>query len=183
MTVNRLDGNRVLIILADSDMSELSLDYNAMSLGDSHSRRVLLRIMRLACRRSGIITQGRRVNIEAMMMSEGCYLLVTVGSRRGTFRLKEHGSLCCRLESADELLCAAEALYRGGIYCGKNAAYKKDGAYYLIFDYPCAPAEIKKILSEFAEPPKGGLAAAWVREHGMPLCEKRAIEVIGKAAV
>lgn len=183
MTVNRLDSNRVLIILGDKDMSDFSLDYNVMSLDDSHSRRILLRIMRLACQKSGVRTEGKRVNIEALMMGEGCYLLVTVGSRRGTYRLKNGSSICYRLGGSDVFLSAIEALYRQGIYCGKNAAYELNGEYYLIFDYPGVPKALGRVLTEFAEKKGGIIAAARVRERGTPICERSAIAAIGSHLV
>ena len=82
MTVNRLSNDRVLITLCHKDMDDFLLDFKSMSLSDSHSRRVIMRIMQVACRRSGISVSGKSVNVEAMLFGDDCYLLVTVAKKR-----------------------------------------------------------------------------------------------------
>ncbi len=54
MTINRLDGERVLVVLGGKDMTDFALDFKKMSLQNAHARKVLLRLTRLACRKSGI---------------------------------------------------------------------------------------------------------------------------------
>ena len=78
LTVNRLSDNRVLIILCGKDMEEFSLKYDTMDLEDLHSRKILMRLMQVACRKSGIETIGKRINIEALSLESDCYLLITV---------------------------------------------------------------------------------------------------------
>ncbi len=68
MTINRLDGERVLVVLGGKDMTDFALDFKKMSLQNAHARKVLLRLTRLACRKSGIDTNGKRVNVEALTM-------------------------------------------------------------------------------------------------------------------
>ena len=80
-------------------------------------------------------------------------------------------------------LSAVEHLYRLNIRCGKNSAYKKDGAYFLIFDYPSVPKKLKLLLSEFGQWQSGKFSAARVREFAEPICERNAVEIIGRRLV
>lgn len=79
MTVNRLSGNRVLIILDGDDMRTLSLDIDSIGGKDSPSMRALSNLSRTACRRGGIRAEGRSLTVEALSFGSSCYLLVTVG--------------------------------------------------------------------------------------------------------
>ena len=183
MTINRLDGERVLVVLGDKDMTDFALDFKKMSLQNAHARKVLLRLTRLACRKSGIDTNGKRVNVEALTMGESCYLLVTVRRRMQRYRLKRSGGTGYRFESCGDFLNAVEVLYRHCPYAGKNAAYECGGSYYLLFDYPTAPSAVRRILREYAVQRGGALFCASVREKGRELCGGNAVAVIGEKLI
>lgn len=182
MTVNRLSYNRVLIILCEKDMSDFSLDYDTLSFDDAHSRRIIMRILQVACRKSGIETRGKSVNVEALSFKDDCYILVTVSSKKGrTYRLKQSSeSLCYYLGGGTNFLDTIDALNRQNVYCNKNSAYVWNSGYYLIFDYPTIPKKLRKILSEYTEKCSGKLFAARVKESGKPVCTHNAIMQIGK---
>lgn len=183
LTVNRLSDNRVLIILAQEEMQDFSLDFSRMDLGDSHARRVLTRLTRMACRKSGIATDGQRLNIEALSLGEGCYLLITVGGAR-RYRLKQSGArICCTLQTSGDLLNAVAALYRSGAVCRRSSAYAYRGGYCLLFAYPSLPHTVGRILSEYGSVTRKPLYCAAVAEHGRLLCPADAVEIIGKAVV
>lgn len=181
LTISKLDGSRVLVVLGGKDMDDFSLDYNLMSMEDIHSRKVILRLTRLACRKSGIDTAGKRVSIEALTVGEGCYLLVTVKKRQRRYKLKRGGCLCWRFGDCSAFLGAVEALARQPYRMSRNAAYFFRGEYFLIFDYPTLPAPLRRALGEFASASGKSLMCAEVREQGKPVCEKNAVAVIGKA--
>ena len=84
MTVNRLSDNRVLIILCGKDMEEFSLKYDTMDLEDLHSRKILMRLMQVACRKSGIPGQK--------MCGKGARSLIT-RLRPGTLDSSLYGPL------------------------------------------------------------------------------------------
>ncbi len=93
MTVNRLSGNRVLIILDGDDMRTLSLDIDSIGGKDSPSMRALSNLSRTACRRGGIRAEGRSLTVEALSFGSSCYLLVTVGGKK---YLRKTATLCYR---------------------------------------------------------------------------------------
>ncbi len=182
MTINRLDGQRVLVVLEDKEMTDYALDFGKMDMENAHARKILLRLTRLACRKSGIETRGRRVSVEALSMGESCYLLVTVRRHPQRYRLKRSEVVCCRLANCTDFLNAVEMLYRLRWYGTGNAAYEWNGSYYLLFDFPL-PLSARRVLQEYAVQRGGALLAARVREQGRPLCERNAVSVIGEKLV
>jgi len=180
LTINKLDESRVLVVLAQTDMSDFALDFQEMGLRDDHSRKILLRLTRLACRKSGIDLRGRRVHIEALAVGQGCYLLVTVRKREKRYTRRRGGSVCYEFSDSTAFLNAVEAAYRLGFHTAKNAAYEQNGAYYLLFDYPALPKPLHRLLCEFGKRAGGALFAARVREHGNAVCRRCAVETVGQ---
>lgn len=185
MTVNNLGENRVLIILCEKDMKDFSLDFDRLSIDDGHSRKILLRIMNLACRKSGIETRGRSVKIEALSLEGECYLLVTVEEKhRRTYKIKKSADcICYLLGESGNFLDTIEKLYRQNVCCNRNSAYVYGGKYYLIFDYPSIPKKIKIILSEYGQKKDGRLISARIKENGNLICKHNAILQIGRYLV
>ena len=179
LTVSKLGENRVLIVLCGKEIEEI----RGMDFEDTAARSRVIGLTRRACKSSGIDTGGKRVNIEALELEKSCYLLVTVGAQK-RYRLKRSGSgLCYCLGESSSFLNAVEQLYRQNSCCRSNSAYKLAGKYYLVFDYPSIPKSMSRILLEYGGRLSGRLAAARIKEHAKPICERNAIELIGKALV
>ncbi len=185
MTVDKLAENRILIVLCDKDMNDFSLDYNKMSFDDVHSRRILMRILQLACFKSGIDIKGRSVMLEAVAFDDECYLLITLKDKRHkTYKLKScNKALCYHFGGSGTFLDAVEQLYRQNVCCNHNSAYVYKGEYYLIFDYPSIPQKLRRVLSEYGNRSSSSLTAARIRENGKQLCRNNAIASIGKYLV
>ena len=179
MTVNRLSGNRVLVVLCGNEMKDYKLEFEKLSLENTHSRRVILRLIQLACRKSGIETQGKNVSIEALMLNEGCYFLMTVERKNKKYRIKSCSGLCCTFQNCDDLMNAARELYQNGLSCGKNELYEKNGQYYLVFNYPLLPTHAYNILAEFSSIKRGRITAARIRETSDLICPKNAVQSLG----
>lgn len=182
MTIDKLTDNRVLIVLCKQDMSDFSLDYSRMKFDDNHTRRILMRIMRLACVKEGIEINGKSVMLEAINFEEECYLLVTINSKKQKkYRFKNsRSSLCYYLGNSGNFLDAIEQLYRQNVCCNHNSAYMYKDEYYLIFDYPSIPRKLRKVLSEYGNKGKNSIITAKVKENGKQLCKQNAIAQIGK---
>lgn len=185
LTVDKLAENRVLIVLCDKDIEDFALDFEKLSLNELHSRRILLRIMQIACRKTGIETTGKSISIEALSFENEYYILVTVNEkRRRTYKLKKNEDcVCYLLGESGNFLDTIEKLYRANVYCNRNSAYLYENRYYLIFDYPSIPKKLRKVLSEYGEKSGGNITAAKIREKGKTLCSHNAITCIGKHLV
>ncbi len=179
MTVNKLAENRVLIILGGEEMKSYNLEFEKLSFENSHSRRVMLRLIQVACRKSGIATVGKSVSVEALMLSEGCYLLMTVEHKTKSYRLKKSSGICCKFENTASLMNAAEALYREGFCCTKNSLYEANGEYYIIFDYPALPLAINRIISEYSSVKRNSVYISRIKESCKLVCANSAIQQIG----
>ena len=185
MTVDKLSENKVLVVLCTNDMADFSLDYNSLSLNDIHSRKILLRILQVACMKSGIELKNKNVKLEAMTLEKECYILITFERKhRKIYRVKKKSEVVCYyLGESANFLNTIEKLYRQNVYCNKNSAYLYDKGYYLIFDYPAIPHKLKRVLSEYGEKREGHSFCARVKENGKSLCEHNAIFQIGKHLV
>lgn len=182
MTIDKLADNRVLIVLCKQDMNDFSLDYSKMKFEDSRTRRVLMRILRLACVKEGIEINGKKVFLEAINFDDECYLLATInGTKQKKYRLKSNkNSLCYHLGNSGNFLDAIEQLYRQNVCCNHNSAYMYNDEYYLIFDYPSIPQKLRRVLSEYGNKGKNSIITARVKENGKQLCKQNAIAQIGK---
>ena len=163
-------------------MKDFSLDFNTLSLNDSHSRRILLRILQLACFKSGVEIKNKNVLMEALPFMGGCSILLTVSDKllKKTYRVKRKKSICYRLGDSKNFLDALELLYQQNICCNGNSAYINNDEYYLIFDYPSIPKNLKIVLSEYALECKKNIEASRVKVNGKAICKVNAIEQIGK---
>lgn len=186
MTVDRLSDNRVLIVLCTKDMEDYRLDYKTLSLNDLHSRKILMRIMQLACLKSGIEIKGKSIKLETLYLEGGCYILITVDEkhRTRTYKIKKPRECrCYSLGNGTNFLNAIEQLYRQNVCCNKNRAYVYNDKYYLIFDYPSIPRRLRIVLSEFGKKVGNKADAARVKENGRELCSSNAIAQIGQYLV
>ena len=183
MTIEQLDESKVLISLCNEDMRDYKLKFGEMSFCSEHSKRILLRLLQLACSKAGVSFEHKTWLMEALPHNSGCLLLVTMieKKRRKTYKLKrvkEHP--CFVFESAENLLSAAENLQIRSISLRSNSLWLSDRKYYLIFDYPFVENKVCNILREysrkFSYTPAG---ISRVKETGKLICSGNALSTIG----
>lgn len=185
MTIEQLDATKVLISLCSEDMEDYSLSFDTLSFYNDSSRRVLMRLLRLACNKTGMPFVSKTVLVEALPHQSGCLLLVTLMDKQRkpkTYRvkrIKEHP--CYRFENAEELISGIESLKGRDLLLHRNSLWLMDGRYYLIFDYPVVPRRARSILCEYSrERSITEVKAARIRECGKLLCGVNAVEMIGR---
>ena len=144
MTIDKIKSNKILITLCDEDMRDFSLDYDTLSLYDNHSRKILMRILQIACFKTDIEIKDKRMIVEALPTVDGCMLLLTVeDKKRKKYRLQNGKKCSCYdVGNSKNFLDVIQLLYKQNVCCNKNSAYEKDGVYYLIFDYPAIPKDL-----------------------------------------
>lgn len=182
MTIDKIKSNKILITLCDEDMRDFSLDYDTLSLYDSHSRKILMRILQIACFKTDIEIKDKRMIVEALPTVDGCMLLLTVeDKKRKKYRLQNGKKCSCYdVGNSKNFLDVIQLLYKQNVCCNKNSAYEKDGVYYLIFDYPAISKRFKRILHEYGVRCGDNIFAANLRENAQEICRSNAIAVIGK---
>ena len=177
MTIEQLGESRVLIVLKSEDMRDFELDYGTLGFSDAHSRRILSRLLTLACTKTGMKTEGRRMLVEALPHRSGCLILLTLteNERKKRYRIKKKpGRICCAFDSADGLLAAAEAL--GGRVLPPNRLYGMNGRFYLVINGSPVPKKTLAVLAEFCDARIcSPTAAAAIEEKGRLIAGGNAI--------
>lgn len=182
MTVDKLNHNKLMITLCSEDMHDFKLDYTSLSLYDYHSRKILMRILNLACFKMGIDAKNKKMLVEALPFDNCCVILLTlVRNETRSYRIKSSiQNICYLLGNCENFLETVRLLYLQNVCCNKNSVYFFDGNYYIVFDYPAIPHKFKKILSEYAEKRCDELTAPRLRENGREICKTNAISQIGR---
>ena len=184
MKISQIAPDKVLISLCNDDMKSFDLDFYNMELSDPHSRKILSRLLSLACTSNSIVTENKKILCEALKITDGCVLLISLCDKtqgRIKYKVKRIKECpCYRFDDTDTLLSAIEKLYNTDTLYYNNSAYFYNNSYYLVFDYPLVPEKAKRVLSEFAHSVKGTKAfIARLCESGKNISNGNAIVNIG----
>ena len=181
MTFDKLGHNKIMITLCGEDMHNFALDYTTLSLYDYHSRKILMRILSLACFKTGVEPHNKNMLVETLPLESGCIILLTLVERNsGHYKFKSKSeSICYLLGNSSNFFETIKVLHRQNICCKKNSVYLYNGEYYIIFDYPAIPSKIRHILNEYGKKCGGKIPAARIKESGKEICKTNAITLIG----
>lgn len=183
MTIEQIDSGKVLIVLGRNDMEDFSLEYETMSFTDPHSKKVLARLLTLACVKTGICIKGKKMLVEALPHPEGCLILMTLRAERERkyYRIKRGSrNLCCVIDSAEELmnLCSALCRLKG---VPDSSVYFYDDRYYLVAESVLVSPFIMRVFGEFSSRVAvDNILAAKVGERGKLIAHGNAHLEIGK---
>lgn len=188
MTIEQLDEKRLLIALCSKDMEMFALEFDSMSLKDSHTRQVLKKLLQLAGAKTGLHITNKSLVIEVMQHKDGCLILITIKNqqeKRRTYKIKRSGrKIMFFFENSEELLTVIEKLYVKGKIFESSDCYRNGNGYYLILTYSSISPCCGCLLGEYAsESSKSLLDIARVKESCIPVCRHTAILTIGSALV
>ena len=179
MTIEQIDSSKVMILLGCDDMKDFSLEYDTLGFSDPHSRRILSRLLRLACNKTGMSVNNKRMYVEALPHKSGCLILLTLTekTKRRIYKIKKSDkSYCCIFQNAEALITASVALKKFAIPGGK--VYFSDDKYYLIIDTMPLSLYLMSELEEFSDAYVcSKTACARIAENGKELGD---IKTIGK---
>lgn len=186
MKISQLSHDKVLISLCDDDMKSFELKFDEMGLCDPHSRKIISRLLTLACSSSNIETDNKVIMCEALKSDNGCVLFVSVKEKkkkRKKYRIKRITEYpCYKFFRVEDMLTAFEKLYSTDVLFYNNSAYLYKDCYYLVFDYPIVAEKAKKILSEFSQNIQGSKTfVARLHESAKPISLGNAIVHIGSS--
>lgn len=186
MTIEQIDSSKVLIALCNQDMDDYQLEFSQLGFQNTHSKKILNRLIRIVCTKTGLSTENKKLLMEALPHQNGCLILVTFMEKRTSrekYKLKRpKESVCFSFEKIEDFLNSTALLYRENIYFHSSKAYLHKGLYYLVFDYYPIPKKAKRILNEFGKKQKcTKLLLSTLKEAGKSLCDKNAVDTIGKA--
>ena len=152
MTIEQIDSSKVMILLGCDDMKDFSLEYDTLGFSDPHSRRILSRLLKLACNKTGMSVNNKRMYVEALPHKSGCLILLTLTDKikRRVYRIKKSDkSCCCIFRDVEALIQASCALKRFSHPDG--TVYFSDDKYYLIIDTMPLSLYLMSALEEFCD--------------------------------
>lgn len=184
MTIEQIDSSKVLIVLGSDDMRDFSLKYSTMSFSDPHSRKILSRLLHLACTKTGISPEGKKMIVEALPRPDGCLILLTLKPelKRRFYRIKRKSRSVCRLfENVEQLIQASIALCKEK-YVPDNCVYYYNEKYYMTMENSDAVTpRVYAILCEYSqEAVYDKVAIARIEENGVLVSKDNAHSNIGK---
>lgn len=152
MTIEQIDSSKVMILLGCEDMKDFSLEYKTLGFKDPHSRRILSRLLKLACNKTGMSVNNKRMYVEALPHKSGCLILLTLTekSSRRIYKIKKSDkNYCCIFDSAESLIRASIALKKFAV--PKGEVYLDNNKYYLIIDTMPLSLYLMSALEEFSD--------------------------------
>lgn len=188
MTISKIDETRLIIALEDKDMQTFNLRFDQFLWSDSKSRHVIKELLLLAKEKTGFCVKNKRLMIETLQRDNGCVILFTLLSDkskkpRKIFKIKiKNDPLIYKFSDTESLLCAIERIITNKNRIKESCVLEYKQSYYLVVlaDKGLSVNE-SAILSEYAKlTGNSNLAFASLKEHGNVICEKRAIETIGR---
>ncbi len=184
MKISQLSDTKVLISLCADDMKNFKLEFDEMTLSDAHSKKILNRLLHLACTKSALTSKHKAILCEALPSDDGCMLFLSFAdkqSSRKKYRIKRITEYpCYRFSCVEDLLCAIERLYNTDVLFYNNSVYLYKDRYYLVFDYPIVAQKAQKILLEYAHKLKGSKPfVARLHENAKNISQGNAIIHIG----
>lgn len=185
MTIEQLDSTKVLISLCAQDMKNYSLEFDTMDFEKPHCKKILTRLLAIACEKTGFNIDDGYLLVEALPYDNGCLILITASEKRGRriYKIKKNNrSLCCVFEDTESFITAVLQLAKSGLSLYPNSAYFYNEKYYLVFACPALPKRARVLLSEYARVMLCNRSfAARLSESGKIIAKKNAVKIISKS--
>lgn len=150
MTIEQIDSGKVMIVLGSNDMKDFLLEYSTLSFKDPHSRKILSRLLTLACSKTGLNIDNKKMLVEALPHKSGCLILLTLKpkTKRRVYRVKKPDKcMCCIFDKVDNLIEAAIALSG---HLPDNKVYLYNNKYYMLIEQNIALYPLAR-LEEFSD--------------------------------
>lgn len=183
MTIEQIDGSKVLIILGSKDMQNFSLEYDTLTFQDPHSKKILRRLLSLACTKAELSVQNKKMVVEALPHNSGCLILLTLKPKvkRKIYTIKKlPQDICCTFETTENLFSFARAF-------SKNIILPKSSLYYYGDNYCVIMEDINHSKSfvfktrEFCDKYiSSKIYSAKVKEYGEQIIAHNAIKKINE---
>lgn len=164
-------------------MEDFSLEYEKLSFEDPHSKKILKRLLTLACNKTGLNITDKKILVEAMPQEKGCLILLTVipEYHRKIYKIKKQRKNLCYVFEDTEALISASRAFSGNMLQPANSVYLWDGKYAVVLENV---VENKALFAKFREfscqTLKGKIHTARIKENGKLLAGKNGLEVINK---
>ena len=191
-----ISNTKIKIMLTQKELDKYNIDGESLSIANEDQRLALRRVLNDACRQSGFNSSASRLMVQMFPAKRGgCEIFVTRldGSSCGSCGCVlgdvcsdegavEENCACFTFYSFKGLNAVCRHLHNTG-YSGDSDIYiSEGGVYYLILSKSTLSDSAYTRLSfinEFAKSATDGVPG-YIYEHGRPVCEGNAVEIIGK---
>ena len=191
MELTPIGKEKLEIMLTKKDMERFRLTAERLDYRNTETRRAVWTILDKAKRQTGFDAANGQIRIDALPGKEGgCVIFITKTEKEmnGT---KEKGSGEKSRTSVYSFSClahmlAASRFLRERAYRGESAAFADEcerGKYYLVLTdgekNPHAVFE-SMFVAEFGRKLSSEHAPAYIKEHGVCICERNAVKTLAK---
>ena len=164
-------------------MKDFSLEYDRLGFEDPHSKKILKRLLTLACNKAGLNITDKKILVEAMPQEKGCLILLTLVSEanRKIYKIKKQRKNLCYIFDDTESLISASKAFSNSRKCPDNSVYLWENKYAVVLENVVENTALFSKFREFSHIIlKGKLHTARIKESGKLLAGKNGLEVINR---
>ena len=170
------------VLLTATETVEFGVDELFLELETPKAHKILLKVLKQAAARGGFCLKSDKVEIEIRPLFTGnCEILFIPERKSAALKVTPRLRYVCSVaefSNSEDMLTTIEKLYLNEFAANDSRLYTKNGVYRLVLNHPKRNTLLKELNCNVSVSPY--LIAATV-EHWTPLCEKNAIETVGKA--
>lgn len=192
MILDKIDEKRLLIALSHEDMNFLDITFNQLDWKNDYSREIIKNLLARAESEIGFSSRNKKLLIEAIPQSNGCFVLVTllsnkINKSRKIYKIKNNSKpFTFFFENSDSLFALIERIYNNSAFSFSDSSIiELNNSYYVIF-YANSPltSSVLAIISEYGKLIGNDfVAAARILERGNVIVNQHAVENLGKYLV
>lgn len=188
MILDKIDENRLLIALSSEDLKFLDVSINRLNWKYEFSSEIINNLLAKAESEIGFLCSNKKLLIEAIPQSNGCFVLVTLlsnrlDSARKIYKIKNKSKpFAFFFKTPDSLFALIERLYNGRFSFFDSSIIEIKNSYFLVLYIKGAiSSNLLAVISEYGRfAGKSAVAAARLVERGNVIIKNRAIEELGK---
>lgn len=186
MKIEAIDEATIKVVLTNKEMNAYHLSYETMDSNDTATKKLLVAVLGRVKGKTDLDLENSRLFVEAYPLGEGGLILYVNFMKNTAKPIRSSGLSIPLIFSFPDLeaLCAACLRLQKQLphLILQSKLYRVEGEYRLIlWSYCRLEQRLLRVLREYGRlRGKGGIAGAWVQEHGTPLLEQDAVSTMAK---
>lgn len=192
MILDKIDEKRLLIALSHEDMDFLDISFKQLDWKNDYSREIIKNILARAESEIGFSSSNKKLLIEAIPQTNGCFVLITLLSNkknnksRKIYKIKNQSKpFTFFFKNSDSLLAFIERIYNKNFNFINSSIIEFNNSYYVIlYINGSISSNLLAIISEYGQlVGRTSIVAARVFEKGNVIIKDNAVKEFGKYLV
>lgn len=191
MILDKIDEKRLLIALSREDMDFLDITFNQLDWKNDYSREIIKNLLVKAETEIGFSSSNKKLLIEAIPQSNGCFVIITLLSSktkktRKVYKIKNKFKPFTFLFNNSDSVCALiERIFDKANNFSNSSILELNNEYYIIFYVNGSiSSNLLAIISEYGQLiGKDAIVAARIFEKGNVILKENAVEEFGRHLV